>query len=132
MCLLLHATMFQNEYFCSMKKVFSWFSVDLAGTFMSALCVVHCLALPFFLSFGSAFFHGWVEWLFLLSAIFFTISSAYQSWKRHSLSFYGAGFFAIGIALLVASLLSHIHMLSILGGLALIAGHLLQWRTQQA
>ena len=104
--------------------------VDKMGGFMALLCAIHCLALPFLLSFGIIWSHGIVEYIFLISAIIFTIITVSQSAKLHSLHPGVLILFVLGIIGILASVFLHAHLLSALGGIFLALAHYLNYRMQ--
>ncbi len=118
---------------------FKWeetIAFDKLGVVLSSVCFIHCLALPL-MTFGSPFvkslidqelFHGLMLFL-LLPLTLFTFIHGYRVHKSTRVLLAGL----IGLTLLTTGLLSHDHetsgsligtILTILGGVSLISGHI--------
>lgn len=104
--------------------------IDKMGGFMAVLCAIHCLALPFLLSFGVIWSHGIVEYIFLLSAVIFTIATVLQSVKLESLHQGALFLFILGIIGILASVFFHAHLLSAIGGILLALAHYINYKMQ--
>lgn len=109
--------------------------LDIVGLFGSALCVVHCSALPLLLGMGMLsgmewMDSHWVEYIFLLSAFAiagFTIVRSYMKHKR-SLALIIA---LIGFTIFLIGFAQHNHNeigLTTLGGICIAIAHIINWR----
>lgn len=105
---------------------------DEAAAICSGLCLIHCIATPVLLSLGglglvgSLFTSEWVHVALFAPIAALAATSLPSGWKRHKRWVPGAAGFT-GLALLLAALFAPHEaeaILSISGGLLLMAGHL--------
>lgn len=106
---------------------------DRAGIWVSALCMVHCLALPvaaILLPFAAReALHEPAHIVFFAAAVPLALAAFVGGWRQHGRWIPGA-LGALGVTLLMTALaLPAVEtMLSILGGLVLVGAHLLNHR----
>ncbi len=115
---------------------------DRTGVFVASLCLLHCLAFPFFIAALPAtrafFANAWLEGTILVLGIIVGSISFYTSYKKHR-KIYPTLLGLLGVIFLFSNLflfpgsyghahdssfIQHIDPLMILGGSFLIAGHL--------
>lgn len=103
-------------------------SGDGLGILNSALCLVHCLAMPVFIAVGASFMqHPSVTWGFIALA-FLAMRSAIRSRNNAAVAMVlgiGWGVFAVGMALEGAH--PALENLTYIGSGLLILGHVLNW-----
>lgn len=102
---------------------------DGLGILNSALCLVHCLAMPVFIAFGASFLqHPFIVWTFVALA-FIAVRSAVRRRNDTKVALLlGIGWvvFAVGIAL--EGTHNGLELLSHIGSGLLILGHILNWK----
>jgi hypothetical protein len=105
-----------------------WSTGDGLGILNSALCLVHCLAMPVFIAVGASFMqHPSVTWGFIALA-FLAVRSAVRSRNNPMMAMLlgiGWGVFAAGMALEGVHPL--MESLTYVGSALLILGHVLNW-----
>lgn len=110
---------------------------DRAGIWVSALCMLHCLALPIaaiLLPFAvQEALHEPAHVLFFTAAFPLALVAFVGGWRQHGRWLPGA-LGALGVTLLVVALTLHSleTVLSILGGLVLVGAHLLNHRHSES
>ncbi|MCB0706514.1 MAG: MerC domain-containing protein [Saprospiraceae bacterium] len=117
-----------------MPRFTSW-NLDFLGFFASALCAIHCLALPFILTLGML---GGLEWMAhgLIEFVFIVLSMLIASWSlgrsipRHGswrpvyVAVFGFGFLALS-----RIIPGHAeHLLTAIGGIIIAYSHYVNWR----
>lgn len=99
---------------------------DGLGIVNSALCIVHCLAMPVLIAAGASFFqHPLIGWAFVILA-YLAVRSAIRSRNNARIALIlgiGWALFAVGIVL--ESQYTGLEALTYIGSTVLIAGHLL-------
>lgn len=108
--------------------------VDRVGMISSGLCALHCAALPMLLYFGvissvSSVAHDSFELVVLLCSISLAIYSAWRGLRLHGRIFPQL-LIAGGMLMLIIGFLMSQHMVMAIGGLCLVAGHWLNYRSQ--
>jgi len=108
-------------------------SGDGLGIVNSALCIVHCLAMPVLVAAGASFFqHPLIGWAFVILA-YLAVRSAIRSRNNARTALVlgiGWGVFAVGVVL--EPIHADLEVLTYLGSAVLIAGHLLNLRQAHA
>lgn len=103
-------------------------SGDGLGILNSALCIVHCLAMPVLIAAGASFFeHPSINWAFIVLA-FLAVRSAIRSKGNASVAMVlgiGGGLFAFALAM--EGVDERLEMLAYAGSVILIIGHILNW-----
>lgn len=119
--------------------------LDRGAIALSALCLVHCLALPAALAAAPALAAAlpeqpWVHPAILATAAPLAAIALWRGWRRHGQRLPGL-LGAIGVALLAAGVVAGNGLteggtaetvLTVLGGLTLAAAHLRNWRGSHA
>jgi hypothetical protein len=110
---------------------------DRIGIGLSALCMLHCLALPVVLTGLTAAavaesFHFWVA-LFIVPVVLLAAVPSYRAHRRRSVVW----LFAAGVVLLFGALLvepfvgaAGENAVTVTGGVLLITGHWVNWHTR--
>lgn len=114
---------------------FTSLNLDFLGFFASTLCAIHCLALPFLLTFGVMgglewLAHGLLEFVFILLAIVFAGWSLSKSQPKHG-SWKAIRIALIGFAFLIISRFPEgelEHYLTAAGGIFIAYAHFVNWR----
>jgi hypothetical protein len=108
--------------------------LDLASMGLSALCVAHCLLLPFLVAalpmFGAFAQNDWVHGALVLMAVPTSILAVQQSksWLKTEVTLpMGGGLFLLAIAAFVPALHDHETALSIFGALLVAAAHAINY-----
>jgi len=105
-----------------------WRSGDGIGIINSALCLVHCIAMPVFLAVGASFVqHPAVSWCFIALA-FMAVRSAVRGKKNGRVAIVlgtGWAMFACGMAM--EGVYPRLELLTYLGSALLIIGHILNY-----
>ncbi len=113
--------------------------LDFIGIFMSLLCAIHCLALPFLLTAGVLSGLFWlkntlVEWSFISLSIMIAGFSLFWSFLRQHRRSEPLWIAGIGCTLLVMSRVVegfNEHLLTGLGGILIAAAHFINWQLTQ-
>ena len=112
-------------------------NLDILGVAASMLCAIHCLLLPFLLTFGTVGGLAWMEnplfeWIIILTSIFLACLSLFQSYRfkhRNSRPFL---IVSIGFSLLFFSQLTQNHsvehLIMAFGGIIIASAHLYNWK----
>lgn len=101
---------------------------DGLGILNSAICLVHCIAMPVFIAIGASFLqHPSIGWGFVALA-FIAVQGAVRRRNNPRVALLlgiGWALFAVGIALEGAH--HELELLTYTGSVTLIAGHILNW-----
>lgn len=119
-----------------MKQFFTYAHADVFGFTASAICAVHCAALPLVFTMGML---GGLEWLaspwIEITFIFLSIGIATfalgRNFRKHKHIRRAVQVVALGFALIIGSRFMHgdmHHILTAAGGLIVAAGHVLNWQ----
>ncbi|MDX9749648.1 MAG: MerC domain-containing protein [Flavobacteriales bacterium] len=104
-------------------------SADLLGLVNTAICLVHCLALPVLVSLGGAFFaHPATSWAFVLLAVSAVWLATRRSADRRVAALLWGAAAVFGAGLLLEPVWPWMHEVGIMGSVLLIVGHVLNLR----
>lgn len=122
--------MFMKQYYRRLAS-----KLPTAGTFLTALCAVHCLAMPMLPVMGGAFAAGvmnnpWLEFLLLPLAYGFAGYALYKSYRLH-LRKLPVQLYMAGVAMGITGLIFHLHLLMALSALPVIAAQYANYRFNQ-
>ncbi|MBR9920220.1 MAG: MerC domain-containing protein [Bacteroidetes bacterium] len=117
-----------------MSKFTSW-NLDFVGFFASALCAIHCLALPFILTLGMLsglewLAHGVVEFVFIIISLVVATWSLGRSKPEHN-SWRPIQIALVGFVFLIISRFvpgEGEHILTAIGGIFIASAHWVNWR----
>lgn len=106
-------------------------SGDGLGILNSALCIVHCLAMPLLIAAGASYFqHPLIGWAFVILA-YLAIRSAIRSRNNARTALVlGIGWAVFAIGIVLEPIHADLEALTYLGSAVLIAGHMLNLRQQ--
>ncbi|HRH69779.1 MAG TPA: MerC domain-containing protein [Flavobacteriales bacterium] len=101
---------------------------DGLGIINSAICIVHCLAMPLLIAAGAGFFeHPSVSWVFIVLA-FLAVRSAIRSNRNAPVAMVlGIGWGLFAFALALEGVDERLELLAYAGSAILIIGHILNW-----
>ncbi|MFZ1694332.1 MAG: MerC domain-containing protein [Flavobacteriales bacterium] len=96
------------------------------GILNSALCIVHCLAMPLLIAAGASFFqHPLIGWAFVILA-YLAVRSAIRSRNNaRTAMVLGIGWAVFAIGVVLEPMHTDLEVLTYLGSAVLIAGHVL-------
>lgn len=123
-----------------MHSKFISLHLDFLGFFASMLCAVHCLALPFILTFGALSGLSWmgnhaIESCFIFLSILFASLSLIQGYRKQHGQLKALYVVAVGFLVILASRFfdgnSHV-VLAGIGGCAVALAHVINWRLLKA
>lgn len=101
-------------------------SGDGLGILNSAICIVHCLAMPVLIAVGASFFHHpLVGWTFVILA-YLAVRSAIRSRNNaRTAMVLGIGWAVFAIGIVVEPIHADLEVLTYLGSAVLIGAHLI-------
>ncbi len=119
-----------------MEKKFFSLHLDFVGFWASALCAVHCLAVPVVVAMGAGnglawLSDPWLEFGFIGAAIAIAGWSLARSYFQHHRKFTAISVVAGGFLLLLLSRFVEHEWeptLAVLGGIVIAAAHVVNWR----
>ncbi len=123
-----------------MHTKFISLNLDFLGFSASMLCAVHCLALPFIVTFGALSGLSWmenhaIESCFIFFSILFASLSLIQGYRKQHQQLDAIYVVAIGFLVILASRFvdGNLHVvLAGIGGCAVALAHLINWRLLKA
>jgi hypothetical protein len=106
-------------------------SGDGFGILNSVLCIVHCLAMPVLIAAGAGYFdHPLIGWAFVVLA-YLAVRSAIRSRNNARIAMIlGIGWALFAVGVILEKQYAGLETLTYMGSAVLIAGHLLNVRTQ--
>ena len=122
-----------------MHTKFISLNLDFLGFSASMICAVHCLALPFVLTFGALSGFSWIEnhaieSTFICLSILFASLSLIQGYKKEHRRLEAIYVVILGFLIIIGSrfLGGNAHVvLAGVGGCLVAAAHLINWRLLQ-
>ena len=108
---------------------------DILGMVASALCIIHCLALPIILVAGIQFAEELFETIIIAFAMVFGVVAAVSSYKKHKKPFPGLTIL-LGLYVILIGHTELFHhnetLFSVAGGALLLIGHYLNLKASRA
>jgi len=104
-----------------------WRTGDGLGIINSAICIVHCLAMPVLIAAAGFFDHPSVSWVFIVLAFLAVRRAIRSNNNAHVAMVLGIGWGSFAFALVLEGMDDRFEWLAYAGSLILIIGHVLNW-----
>lgn len=105
------------------------FTGDPLGIINSALCIVHCLAMPLLVAIGASFLeHRAVGYVFVVLAGVAVLSAVRHRNRPLVAALLGVGLALFAVGIVLEGAYHELEVLTYAGSAVLIVGHLLNWR----